>query len=217
MAFNPNEMLIDRVRYVVAHDIKTDEKLFMLTELEEASLNTSAEGEDVTDAVGALITTIYRSKQAEFTATNSLFSLDLAAAQFGAKKEVASWPVLGKLFKHYGYIFIDRKRKGGDLHSLKEALKVLKNGESLALFPEGTRSKTGKMGKAKAGIGFLVYHSGAPIVPIRVIDTNKLPFTWGPKVIFGKAFNVKADETRPVKEQYQEFADKVMNEIKKLK
>lgn len=90
MAFNPNEMLIDRVRYVVAHDIKTDEKLFMLTELEEASLNTSAEGEDVTDAVGALITTIYRSKQAEFTATNSLFSLDLAAAQFGAKKEVAS-------------------------------------------------------------------------------------------------------------------------------
>ena len=90
MAFNPNEMLIDRVRYVVAHDIKTDEKLFMLTELEEASLNTSAEGEDVTDAVGALITTIYRSKQAEFTATNSLFSLDLAAAQFGATKEVAS-------------------------------------------------------------------------------------------------------------------------------
>ena len=80
MAFNPNEMLIDRVRYVVAHDIKTDEKLFMLTELEDASLNTSAEGEDVTDAVGALITTIYRSKQAEFSATNSLFSLDRAAA-----------------------------------------------------------------------------------------------------------------------------------------
>lgn len=134
-----------------------------------------------------------------------------------AKKEVLSWPIIGRVLKHYCFIFIDRKRKGGDLHSLKEALKVLKNGESLALFPEGTRSKTGQIGKAKAGIGFLVYHSGAPVVPIRVIDTNKMPFTWGPKVIFGKPFTIKADETRPVKEQYQEFANKVMNEIKKLK
>lgn len=134
-----------------------------------------------------------------------------------AKKEVLSWPIIGKMLKHYGFIFIDRKRKGGDLHSLKEALKVLKEGESLALFPEGTRSKTGQMGKAKAGIGFLVYHSGAPVVPIRVIDTNKLPFTWGPKVIFGQPFKIEADDTRPIKEQYQEFADKVMNEIKKLK
>ena len=109
MAFNPNEMLIDRVRYVVAHDIKTDEKLFMLTELEEASLNTSAEGEDVTDAVGALITTIYRSKQAEFSATNSLFSLDLAAAQFGAQKEVAAD---GATITNYTYEMVDVEADG---------------------------------------------------------------------------------------------------------
>lgn len=102
--FNPNQLLIDRVRYVVAHDIKTDEKLFMLSELEDASLNTSAEGEEVTDAVGALITTFYRSKQAEFTATNSLFSLDLAAAQFGAKKEIAS---AGSTITDYTYEFLD--------------------------------------------------------------------------------------------------------------
>lgn len=90
MAFNPNELIIDRVRYVVAHDLETKEKLFMLKEIEEPSLNTTAEGEDVVDAVGALITTLYRSKQAEFTASNSLFSLDLAAQQFGATKEIAS-------------------------------------------------------------------------------------------------------------------------------
>lgn len=102
--FNPNQLLIDRVRYVVAHDIKTDEKLFMLSELEDASLNTSAEGEEVTDAVGALITTFYRSKQAEFTATNSLFSLDLAAAQLGSKKEVAA---TGTTVTDYTYEFLD--------------------------------------------------------------------------------------------------------------
>lgn len=134
-----------------------------------------------------------------------------------AKKEAASWPFLGWLFKKYKFVFIDRKKKGGDLHALKEALKVLKRGESLVIFPEGTRSKTGKMGQAKAGVGFLIYHSGAPVVPIRVFKTNKMPFTWAPKVVFGEPFKIKPDETRPVKEQYQEFADKVMNEIKKLK
>lgn len=60
--------------------------LFRLTQLEEPSLNCTAEGEQVTDAVGAVITTMYRAKQAEFTATNSLLSLDLAAAQYGTKK-----------------------------------------------------------------------------------------------------------------------------------
>lgn len=64
--------------------------LFRLTQLEEPSLNCTAEGEEVTDAVGARITTMYRAKSAEFTATNSLLSLDLAAAQYGTKKVVGA-------------------------------------------------------------------------------------------------------------------------------
>lgn len=104
MALNLNELIIDRVRYVVAHDIETHEKLFMLTEIEEPSLNCTSEGEDVTDAVGSLITTMYRSKQVEFTATNSLFSLDLAAQQLGADKEVAG---SDNKVVDYTYEFID--------------------------------------------------------------------------------------------------------------
>lgn len=76
------------MRSLTAHDLSTNEMLFRLTQLEEPSLNCTAEGEQVTDAVGAVITTMYRAKQAEFTATNSLFSLDLAAAQYGTKKVV---------------------------------------------------------------------------------------------------------------------------------
>ena len=89
MAFNPNELIIDRVRKMTAHDLETGEMLFQLTQLEEPSLNTASEGEDVTDALGSVITTIYRAKTATFSATNSLFSLDLAATQFGSKKKVA--------------------------------------------------------------------------------------------------------------------------------
>lgn len=86
--FNKNELILDRVRSLVAHDISTGELLFRLTSLEEPSLQCTAEGEEVTDAIGAVITTLYRAKKATFSATNSLISLDLAAAQYGATKKV---------------------------------------------------------------------------------------------------------------------------------
>lgn len=90
MALNKNELVLDRVRSLTTYDLATDQMLFRLTSLEDPSLQCSAEGEEVTDAVGALITTLYRAKQATFSATNSLISLDLAAAQYGSTKEVAS-------------------------------------------------------------------------------------------------------------------------------
>lgn len=88
--FNKNELILDKVRSLVTHDLSTGELLFRLTSLEEPSLQCTAEGEEVTDAIGAVITTLYRAKKATFSATNSLISLDLAAAQYGAKKEVAA-------------------------------------------------------------------------------------------------------------------------------
>ena len=90
MAFNVNELILDRVRSLTAHDLSNGEMLFRLTSLEDPSLQWSAEGEEITDAIGAVITTLYRAKKATFSASNSLISLDLAAAQFGARKEVAS-------------------------------------------------------------------------------------------------------------------------------
>lgn len=90
MAFNKNEVLLDRVRSLTCHDLETKKMILRLTSLEDPSLNTTAEGEEITDAIGALITTLYRAKKAEFSATNSVMSLDLAAAQYGAEKEIAS-------------------------------------------------------------------------------------------------------------------------------
>ena len=90
MAFNKNELILDRVRSLTAHDLASNEMLFRLTSLEDPSLSCTAEGEEIVDAIGALITTLYRAKKATFSASNSLISLDLAAAQYGTKKEVAS-------------------------------------------------------------------------------------------------------------------------------
>ena len=89
MAFNKNELILDKVRSLTTHDLETSELLFRLTSLEDPTLSCTAEGEEVVDAIGALITTLYRAKKATFAASNSLISLDLAAAQYGTKKEIA--------------------------------------------------------------------------------------------------------------------------------
>lgn len=85
--FNKNELILDKVRSLTAHDFG-GELLFRLTSLEDPTLSCTAEGEEVVDAIGALITTLYRAKKATFAASNSLISLDLAAAQYGTKKEI---------------------------------------------------------------------------------------------------------------------------------
>lgn len=88
--FNKNELILDRVRSISFTDPETKEMLYRLTSLEDSSLNCTAEGDEITDAIGSVITTLYRAKKAKFSATNSLLSLDLAAAQYGSTKEVAS-------------------------------------------------------------------------------------------------------------------------------
>ena len=87
MSFNKNELILDRVRALSTYDLETDDMLFRLASLEDPSLNTTAEGEEVVDAVGSVIANLYRAKKGAFSATNSLLSLDLAAAQYGTKKE----------------------------------------------------------------------------------------------------------------------------------
>lgn len=87
--FNKGELILDKVRSLVAYTLDTNKMMFRLTSLEEPTLSCTAESEEVTDAIGSVITTLYRAKRATFSATNSLISLDLAAAQFGATKEVA--------------------------------------------------------------------------------------------------------------------------------
>ena len=88
--FNKNELLLDKIRNLTAHDLGTNELLFRLTSIEDPSLQCTAEGEEITDAIGAVITTLYRAKRATLSGSNSLISLDLAAAQYGTKKEVGS-------------------------------------------------------------------------------------------------------------------------------
>lgn len=90
MAINVNELILDKVRSLIFTDLSDGSVIGRLTKLEDPSLQTAAEAEEVTDAQGALITKIFRAKTGRFEATNSLLSVDLLAQQYGAEKEVAS-------------------------------------------------------------------------------------------------------------------------------
>lgn len=90
MAFNKNEVVLEKIKQASLYDLEDGRLLNRLTSIEDPSLNTTAEKEEVVDAQGNTITEIFRAKKATFGGSNSLFSLDLAASQFGATKELAS-------------------------------------------------------------------------------------------------------------------------------
>lgn len=90
MNFNPNELVLERIRAVEEYDPATKELTGRFTQIEEPSLSTSAEGTNVTDAMGNPIMTFYNAQSGTFGFSNSLFSLDLAASQYASKKETAS-------------------------------------------------------------------------------------------------------------------------------
>ena len=87
--FNPNEIILEKIRAVEEYDPDTRELTGRYTSIENPSLTTTADGVTVTDAMGAEITTFYQAQTGTFDFTNSLHSLDLMASQFGSKKEVA--------------------------------------------------------------------------------------------------------------------------------
>lgn len=85
MAINFDGLVIDRVLNAVAETFD-GELLYILNQLTGVKLNTSADSKDATDAVGTLIKRFYTAKKLEFSAETKLFSLSMAAEQFGSQK-----------------------------------------------------------------------------------------------------------------------------------
>ncbi len=106
MAFNKNEVVLEKVRQASFYNLEDGKLELRITSIEDPTLGCTAEGEEVTDAIGSLITTIYRAKKATFGGSNSLMSFDLAAAQYGAEKEVAGKDGVDKI-TNYAYEILE--------------------------------------------------------------------------------------------------------------
>ncbi len=91
-----------------------------------------------------------------------------------AKKEFFRVPVLGTSMRMRGSIPVDRTNRERAFDAVDQAVEALKSGHSFLAFPEGTRSKTGRLQTFKKGVFVMAIKAGAPIIPISVSGTRKI-------------------------------------------
>ncbi len=116
------------------------------------------------------------------------------------------------------------KSEADDFRSMRQLLRLLKEGRCIVVFPEGTRSLDGNFQKAEAGVGFLAAKSQSCVVPV-YIDGTFQAFPKGGKIrphlvriYFGKAFRPAQDKELMAHENpYLAISEKIMADIRELK
>ena len=91
-----------------------------------------------------------------------------------AKAELFKIPIFGRAMRGVGYISIDRSNRKSAFESLARAARTIRNGTSVLIFPEGTRSRDGHIQPFKKGGFVLSVDSGVPIVPIIIRGTRDI-------------------------------------------
>lgn len=132
--------------------------------------------------------------------------------RFLAKDSLFRNPVLGALIRCGGGIPL--KRGAADRGALGEALRELKAGWPVLIFPQGTRGGT----RIQSGVGFLAVKSGVPVVPIYIEGTEKvlprgaaLPRRTSVRVVFGKPLVFLSDV------DYAQAAEQIMQAVRALR
>ncbi len=107
------------------------------------------------------------------------------------------------------------KRGEGDRQALRTADEQLKKGNMVIVFPEGTRSKTGAMAKAHAGLGMIALRSGVPIVPVAIWGSEKVLKEFGPRVTisYGEPIVFKPKGAKMTREDIDNATEEVMRAI----
>ncbi len=84
------------------------------------------------------------------------------------KHELDGIPILARAFRLGGFIPIDRRNRDAALRSIEEGAASIRSGNSFLIFPEGTRSKTGKLLPFKKGGFMMALKAQAPVVPVAI-------------------------------------------------
>jgi 1-acyl-sn-glycerol-3-phosphate acyltransferase len=90
------------------------------------------------------------------------------------KKELFRVPLLGRAMRLASLVPVDRSNRDAAISSLRFAGEVLRSGTSMTIWPEGTRSRDGRLLPFKKGPFYLAMESGVPIVPITVVGTHEI-------------------------------------------
>ncbi len=141
-----------------------------------------------------------------------------------SKREVFKVPFMGWLLPIHGDIPIERGNASAAMAKvIKDGKLWLSRGATIAIFPEGTRSKTGEMGRFKAGAFNLAAEAGVDILPVVMTGTNELfngwKVNWRNRIAIRvmpvvKAETVAATDTKELMTQVRES---MVNELAKLR
>jgi putative phosphoserine phosphatase/1-acylglycerol-3-phosphate O-acyltransferase len=128
-----------------------------------AGIQLAIKGEEHLWASRPAVFILNHQSNADFLIAIKLIRKDARAV---AKKELESVPILGQMMAASGTIFLDRTDKDKAIESLKPAVDSLKEGTSVVIFPEGTRSYDYTLGSFKKGAFHMAMQAGVPLIPI---------------------------------------------------
>lgn len=133
-----------------------------------------------------------------------------------AKQELFDIPVFGAAIRSLHAFPV--KRGAADRAAIKGAMQLIQQGKCLGLFPEGTRSKDGKMHRPEAGIALIAAKTGAPVVPAAIIGTDRM-FSKGEffprlQLIYGQPVYFTGDLKD--RESLQAFSQQIMDSVAEL-
>lgn len=129
-----------------------------------------------------------------------------------AKIQIMRVPFIGWILSKAGVFGVDRGN--ADLKAVKQALKFLKDGDKLLMFPEGTRVHEGENVEAKTGAALFATRTGAPLLPVYVQVKKKL-FRRN-TVVIGEPYHPTFEGRRPTPAELQTIADDVMERVRRL-
>jgi 1-acyl-sn-glycerol-3-phosphate acyltransferase len=133
---------------------------------------------------------------------------------FMAKEELFRIPVVSQLVTAFGTFPI--KRGSGDRQAIRRAIELAKDNRVLGIFPEGTRSKTGELGKAMPGAALIALKSGAQVVPVYIKGPYKIFHSI--TITYGQPFDLNERVMgKNNAERLDSAADIIMQEIKMLR
>lgn len=120
------------------------------------------------------------------------------------KQEIMKIPLVGTACKAAGHIFLDRKSRGSAVRSIKAAENTLHNGISVVVFPEGTRSEDGQVGRFKRGAFQIAYDLELPMIPISLSGCREMMPKGATIVNLGKKVHMHIDKPIDTKTIEQE-------------
>ncbi|XP_057767182.1 1-acyl-sn-glycerol-3-phosphate acyltransferase BAT2, chloroplastic [Salvia miltiorrhiza] len=116
---------------------------------------------------------MYVSNHQSFLDIHTLLTLGISF-KFISKTSIFLYPIIGWAMFLMGVIPLKRTDSRSQLECLKQCMSLIKKGASVFFFPEGTRSKDGKLGTFKKGAFTIAAKTGVPVVPITLIGTGKI-------------------------------------------